>query len=367
MRRAILAAAAVFIAIPIHAQQPAPPSTADEAAIVEQLRTSVRFEDDGTGRREIYLRVKIQSEAGVQHWGQLALGFNAATERMDIPLVRVRKPDGTTVDTPSSGIQELSSPVERIAPMYTDFRQKHVTVQSLRPGDTLEARVVTTVHTPLAPGQFWAEFGFNDDDVVLSEELNVDVPAKKAILLKTAPGLQAETQEAAGRLTYHWVHSHLVREDEKAQAEKARLRPWDEPEREPIRLTTFRDWNEVGSWFGALERTARQPTTEIREKARELTAGRTTDLAKLEALYDYVSKNFRYVSLSLGSGRYQPRAAADVLHDAYGDCKDKHTLLASLIEAAGLTAAPVLSTRRSRSIRSFPRRASSTMSSREPR
>jgi tetratricopeptide (TPR) repeat protein len=63
---------------------------------------------------------------------------------------------------------------------------------------------------------------------------------------------------------------------------------------------------------------------------------------KVEALYDYVAKNFRYVSLSLGLGRYQPHAAADVLHNQYGDCKDKHTLLSSLLEAKGMHPSSVL-------------------------
>ena len=48
------------------------------------------------------------------------------------------------------------------------------------------------------------------------------------------------------------------------------------------------------------------------------------------------------MSLSLGVGRYQPHAASDVLHNQYGDCKDKHTLLASLLEAEGLHASSVL-------------------------
>ena len=84
------------------------------------------------------------------------------------------------------------------------------------------------------------------------------------------------------------------------------------------------------------------PSPEVRAKAEELTKGLNTDLEKTEALYDYVAKNFRYVSLSLGVGRYQPHAASDVLHDQYGDCKDKHTLLASLLEAEGLHANSVL-------------------------
>jgi tetratricopeptide (TPR) repeat protein len=48
------------------------------------------------------------------------------------------------------------------------------------------------------------------------------------------------------------------------------------------------------------------------------------------------------VSLSLGLARYQPQAAGDVLHNQYGDCKDKNTLLAALLEAEGLHSSTVL-------------------------
>jgi tetratricopeptide (TPR) repeat protein len=46
--------------------------------------------------------------------------------------------------------------------------------------------------------------------------------------------------------------------------------------------------------------------------------------------------------LSFGVGRFQPHSAADVLHNEYGDCKDKHTLLASMLEASGYYASSVL-------------------------
>ena len=324
-------------------QQPAPPSYADEAAVIEQTRLAVRFDADGTGRRELYMRVKALSEAGVQQLGQVVLGYNAASERLDIPFVRVRKADGTVVTTPSDSVQDLSSPVQRVAPVYTDFREKHVTVQSFRPGDTLEVSVVTTIHTALAPGQFWTEYAFNENDIVLDEQLDIDVPASKRVILKLKPGFEPDIKEENGRRRYHWARSHTVRTQETdAQKEAKRKKAAREPERAPIRMTTFADWNEVGRWFASLEQTARRPTPEIEQKARQLVAGRTTDLAKVEALYDYVSKSFRYVSLSLGAGRYQPRSAADVLRDAYGDCKDKHTLLASLMDAVGLKAAPAL-------------------------
>lgn len=59
-------------------------------------------------------------------------------------------------------------------------------------------------------------------------------------------------------------------------------------------------------------------------------------------LYSYVSTQFRYIGVAFGIARYQPHYAADVLANQYGDCKDKHTLLASLLAAAGIPAYPAL-------------------------
>ena len=347
MRQLIVVGCLLLCPIPASAQQP-PPSRTDEAAIVEQLRTTVRFENDGTGRREVYMRVKAQSEAGVQQWGQVVLGYNAATERLEIPFVRVKKADGSVVTTSPQAVQDLTSPVQRIAPVYTDFHQKHVTVESFRPGDTLEVSYVTITHTPLARGQFWMDYNFSDDGIVLDEQLDIDIPASRQPILKVQPGYDPSIATTGDRRVYHWSHSTKdtkdtkESKDTKEQETKEEDQKRREPEPPPIRLTSFTDWKQVGQWFADLERTSRTPTPEIRKKAQELTAGRSSDLEKLEALYDFVSKNFRYVSLSLGVGRYQPREAADVLHDAYGDCKDKHTLLASLIDAAGLHASAVL-------------------------
>src|SRR5690349_4569794 len=114
------------------------PDHSQEAALIEKLRTSYRFENNGTGRRELYVRVKIQSVAGVEQWGQLVMGYNSANERVEIPFVRVLNADGSTVTASPDAVQDLSIPLEKEAPVYTDYRQKHVTVPALRPGVELE-------------------------------------------------------------------------------------------------------------------------------------------------------------------------------------------------------------------------------------
>ena len=84
------------------------------------------------------------------------------------------------------------------------------------------------------------------------------------------------------------------------------------------------------------------PDEAIRAKATALISGKTKDEAKIRALYNYTATQIRYIGVALGQGRYQPHLASEVLTNQYGDCKDKATLLASLLSAAGYSADTVL-------------------------
>jgi predicted small lipoprotein YifL len=168
------------------ASKPAQPKHdySQEAFVMEQYRSRYRFENDGTGRRETLARIRVQSEAGVQQWGQIQIGYNSANERVEVAYVRVIKADGSVVKAGDDAVQDLSAPVEHEAPVYTDFRQKHITVPGLRPGEVLEYDVVTVVHTALAAGQFWADYDFDKNNITLDEELDVDVPSARPLKLK---------------------------------------------------------------------------------------------------------------------------------------------------------------------------------------
>src|SRR6202161_222979 len=183
-----------------------------EAFVVEQYRSLYRFENDATGRKETIARIRVQSEAGVQQWGQIQVGYNSANERVEIPYVRVIKADGSVVKAGDDAVQDLSAPVEQQAPVYTDYRVKHITVPGLRPGEVLEYDAVTIIHTPLAAGQFWADYDFDKNSIMLDEELDVDVPADRPLKLKNKAGMDPKISEENGRRIYHWTNSHLERE-----------------------------------------------------------------------------------------------------------------------------------------------------------
>src|SRR5689334_21048392 len=66
-----------------------------EAAVIEQMSTSVTFENNGEFTREQTSRVRINNDAGVQQWGLLNFPYQSATQSVEIEYVRVRKADGT--------------------------------------------------------------------------------------------------------------------------------------------------------------------------------------------------------------------------------------------------------------------------------
>src|SRR5579859_1409 len=99
---------------------------------------------------------------------------------------------------------------------------------------------------------------------------------------------------------------------------------------------TFASWRDMGLWYVDLTRGRREASPEIRQKATALTSSVATPLAKMRALAHFVQRDIRYVAIELGIGGYQPHPAVDVFTHRYGDCKDKATLMASMLKEIGI-------------------------------
>jgi len=302
--------------------------------VYERILNRVRFENDGTEVSETEAVIRVQSQAGVEAFGQLVFGYSSATEKLEIEYVRVRKPDGKVVVTPDSTAQDFAPDVLKEAPMYSDYRQRHISVTALQPGDTLEYRTVTRVQTPLAPGNFWYEYTFPKGVAVNEDRLEIDIPKAREVKLKT-PSRQPEIQDKDDRRSYTWVVNNI-------QPDRDRDKDEEEDTGADVQLTTFTTWRQVAEWYAKLQGERMTADDVVKKKADELTKGADSPTEKARRLYDFVARNIRYVSISLGIGRYQPHPASDVLQNGYGDCKDKHTLFASMLRAEGIQSYPVL-------------------------
>jgi tetratricopeptide (TPR) repeat protein/transglutaminase-like putative cysteine protease len=331
------------------AKAPAPTAKAeppadytDEATVVEKLRREFRWNADGTGTSTVTARIRVQTQAGVQQLGQLVWGYNSANEKLDIKYLKVSNPDGSgTVNASDANFQDVPSQIERDAPSYSDYRERHITVPALRAGQVLEYQVVTTTFKPLIPDQIWFEYAFRKDTISLDEQLIVDVPKAKKFNLKYKPEYKPEIKEAGDRRIYTWKANYTKRESDE-DLKKKRRREAREDWFPDIAMTTFSNWEQIGAWYGGLQKTQMELTPDLKAKVADLIKDKPNDEEKVRAIYDFVAQDYRYVSLSFGVGRFQPHKAAEVFGNKYGDCKDKHTLLSTMLKEAGYKVDPVL-------------------------
>ncbi len=328
------------------------PNNADTAAVdyskepfvEEEDSTKVNFLNDGTYTREASARIRIQSDAGVHRFGTLTFSYQSATESIEVAYVRVLKADGSIIATPNDNIQDMPAEITREAPFYSDLREKHVAVKGLGVGDVLEMRVQWQCTKPLVPGQFWYSFNFSRDFIILHQQVLITTPRDRVIKWKS-PELKPVITEEGQRRTYAWTYSTLEHKSADAQKKQEEQQTYQlargklpSPD---VQISTFQSWAEIGAWYSKLQSERVIPSGGIQAKALELTKGAKGD-DKLRTTYTFVSTQFRYIGVAFGIGRYQPHSASEVLANQYGDCKDKHTLLASLLAVAGIQAYPAL-------------------------
>ena len=102
------------------------------------------------------------------------------------------------------------------------------------------------------------------------------------------------------------------------------------------RKNDFANWDGMGSWYGSLINGRMDVSAAMKQEVSTLTAGKTSQLAKIQAIAAFVQHDIRYVAISLGIGGWQPHAAPDVFSHRYGDCKDKATLMRTMLREVGV-------------------------------
>jgi hypothetical protein len=102
------------------------------------------------------------------------------------------------------------------------------------------------------------------------------------------------------------------------------------------RNNEFASWEGVGRWEESLYQGRMDASEPIKQEVNALVAGKTGQLQKMQAIAGFVQHDIRYVAIELGIGGWQPHAASDVFTHRYGDCKDKATLMQTMLGVIGV-------------------------------
>ena len=97
-------------------------------------------------------------------------------------------------------------------------------------------------------------------------------------------------------------------------------------------------WRAIGQWDSSLQEHRPDPSPEITAQTQSLIAGAPDFYTKLSRITAYIQKNIQYFVVERGIGGWQAHYASEIFRNRFGDCKDKTTLLISMLQVAGIHA-----------------------------
>lgn len=95
-------------------------------------------------------------------------------------------------------------------------------------------------------------------------------------------------------------------------------------------------WTDFGRWFYDLNKESMILPPASQQFYQKMTAAASTNRDKIRIIYNYLQKNFRYVSIQLGIGGLRSFPATFTEQKKYGDCKALSTYTKACLDAIGI-------------------------------
>jgi hypothetical protein len=229
---------------------------------------------------------------------------------------------------------EISLPMIQGAELIEDVKYKVIHIPAPDPGNIVGYEYEVE-EQPLLLQAMWL---FQEDVPVRESRYSLQLPSGweyKASWLN-----YTEVKPTSAGSSWQWVVS-----DVKAIRREVAMPPVHGLEGQMIisffppggpALNGFANWKQMGDWYQNLIRGRLDASAEIKQKTAALTAAMPRQLDKARAIARFVQHDVRYVAIELGIGGWQPHPAADVFTHRYGDCKDKATLMRSMLHEIGV-------------------------------
>ncbi len=267
---------------------------------------------------------------------QYFLQYESERQEVELRLSRVYRKDGSIAEAIESG--EVAANQPAIA-MYTSVRMFAVTFPRLNPGDVVELRYRiddVAMRNEVADAYYDVEY-LQERDPIAESEFVLIAPKSRALstFVHNLPGVVSEQKEDGDTKIYRFLAKNvpaLVPE------------PGQPPASEivgQVHVSTFKSWEEIGKWYWGLSKDQLDVDESVKKKLAQITQGKKTDAEKVRAVYQYVT-GLRYVALEFGLEGIKPRRCALTLARGWGDCKDKATVIVTMLRELGIPSTLVL-------------------------
>jgi transglutaminase-like putative cysteine protease len=320
--------------------QNAPPAELyPDASIINILDESVvEVFEDGRYKETLHVVFKVLNERG-EDYGDIEIGYDSRTQTASIIYAKTITPEGKVISLKENAIQVITPYSEY--PSYSEYKELTFCMPGVTVGSIIDYKVVIDDKVPHIEGKYSNEFYFQWYKPTYVCRYKVITPKGmdlKYLVLNPLKGIEIPPKIIGDgdKKVYLWEYKYIPQ-----IIEEKSMPPMSEVAFR-IMVTTMDSWEEFSNWWRKKIEGKTEPDQAIKKKVAELTRDLSSSKAKMEAIFDYVKREIRYVSIGLGKSGYEPQDAKQVFENKYGDCKDKSTLLISMLRTAGIPAYYVL-------------------------
>ena len=277
------------------------------------------------------------TDAAAAEAREYAFGFEADTESVQLRGARVYRADGKIDEASESGEGPADNPA---LSTYTSARAFYVHFPRLQPNDVVELLYrVEDVAPRNAFADYFGEVVYlQSSEPVGRAEYVLLTPKSRAFYFNhpRVPGLVSDVAEQGEQRIYHFVAANVP-----AVEPEANQPPFGEVLGH-VHVSTYKTWDDMGRWYWGLVKDQFVADDEVRQRVLDVTRGKKTDREKVSAIYDYVVEKTRYVALEFGIHGFKPYRCAQIFARGFGDCKDKATLIVTMLKEVGIPSTIVI-------------------------
>lgn len=317
----------------------------------EHYKTDIDVNADGTAAQTWEVRQRLNSAMAVERFANYQRLFNGSLERAEVLEAYILKPDGTKFPVARDKIQIKPTPQAEAAPSFSSLKLIEINFDAAKKGDAVCFKIRLHTFKPHFAGHFDELEIFPNIFEYKSIEINLSAPKNypiyvQAIDLEGGKIADAntvnnkennkETNKGNDKSRWQWRRQNAAAVEPETMA-------YDFFSASPrVAITSFKNYEELGAAYWAEASKKTEITPEIRALADEITKDIKEPQAQAYAVYEWVNKNIRYLSVVLERGGWIPHESAQILRNGYGDCKDYTTILYSLLRAKNIESHPVI-------------------------
>ena len=294
---------------------------------------------------------KIFNEDG-KNLAEVSIPYMRGRDDVTIHHARTLTPNGEIVELDKNEIIANVPPPSAVdAGLYVDARLMYFTLPKISDGCIIDYAYSTNNVGHVMQGEFWRQVYFQGPHPVRYYRLTVHIPKKKQLYYQVsgAPAAATDPQSDSSFLDIqptmtedNYTRTYTFETRDVPPLKDEYLMPAPQDLAYNISISSLNSWDELATWYATLIREQDEITPKIEEKTKQLLSGAWSRKEKVKRLYEYVATNIRYYGYELGIWAIKPYPADFVLKQGAGDCKDKTTLLATMLASEGINSYPVL-------------------------